>query len=64
MAHLDLALLKQLYTDLFYDNYGLVLAENIARNRAQHECVAPIKLPSVIKKPDDVYTFQTSVGKV
>jgi hypothetical protein len=61
MAHLDLSQLKQLYTDLRYEDIGDVLRENIAMNQRQHESIAPLKLPSVIKKPDDVYAFLSSI---
>lgn len=57
MAYIDISVIKQLYVDLFTGNPENLFRENIKNNKEQYECAMRIKLPSIIVKPDDVYTF-------
>lgn len=57
MAHLDISILKQLYVDLYYDNLEIILKNNIEMNKAQFSCASMLKLPELIRFPDDVYSF-------
>ena len=58
MAHLDIQVVMQLYADLYYDELIKVIMPNIEMNKRQFECTKLIKLPSIILKPEDVYSYQ------
>lgn len=57
MAHLDIGIVKQLYSDLDSGSISDMLRENIARNKQQYNKAVQIKLPSIIVHPEDVYCF-------
>jgi phosphohistidine swiveling domain-containing protein len=57
MAHLDISVIKSLYSDLYYNNLSEVLLQNIELNKRQYDCATSLKLPCVISKPEDVYSF-------
>lgn len=57
MAHLDISIIKQLYVDLYTGDIHTIFWENIKNNKVQYESAIRIKLPSIIVKPDDVYSF-------
>lgn len=57
MAYVDISLIKQLYTDLYYGNIRNIFLANIEDNKRQYQYARQIKLPSIIVKPLDVYGF-------
>ncbi len=57
MSHVDIAVIKQLYVDLYYDNLRDVLKANIEMNQAQYDCARMMKLPGLIVQPDDIYRY-------
>ncbi|MCL2250042.1 MAG: PEP-utilizing enzyme [Oscillospiraceae bacterium] len=57
LAYLDIGIIKQLYMDLYFDNLGEILKHNILMNKAQYECAKLLKLPDLIRLPEDVYSF-------
>lgn len=57
MAYLDISVVKQLYVDLHTGFISDLFKQNIESNKVQYERAMRIKLPSIIVKPDDVYTF-------
>lgn len=57
MAYLDISIVKQLYVDLYTGNIKTVFEENINHNKIQYQSAVQIKLPSIIVKPEDVYSF-------
>lgn len=57
LAHLDIAVIKNLYTDLYMGNVKDVFRENIQSNKAQYEYAQRIKLPSLILEPGNVYQY-------
>lgn len=57
IAHLDISVVKQLYVDLYAGDIRTIFEENIRNNKIQYENALCIKLPSIIVKPEDVYSF-------
>ncbi len=57
IAHLDISVVKQLYVDLYSGDIKTILEENIRNNKSQYQSAIQIKLPSIIVKPEDVYSF-------
>lgn len=57
MAYLDITVVKQLYVDLYSGDIQTVFEENIKDNRMQYNSAVQIRLPSIIVKPEDVYSF-------
>ena len=57
MAYLDITMVKQLYSDLCAGDIKDIFEENIRNNKIQYEKAVQIKLPSIIIKPEDVYSF-------
>lgn len=57
MAYLDISFVKQLYVDLYLGDIKTIFEENIKDNKTQYQCAVQIKLPSIIVKPEDVYSF-------
>lgn len=57
MAYLDISVVKQLYVDLYTGDIHTVLMQNIENNKKQYDTAVHLKLPSIIVKPEDVYSF-------
>ncbi len=57
MAYLDISVVKQLYADLYTGNIKNIFEANINNNKKQYESAIRIKLPSIIVKPSDIYSF-------
>ena len=57
IAHLDIGVFKQLYADLYYDNLGEIIKQNIVMNKRQYDYTKVLKLPDLIRFPKDVYSF-------
>lgn len=57
MAYLDISVIKQLYSDLYTGDLKEIFSENINNNRRQYKSAIQIKLPSIIVKPEDIYSF-------
>ena len=57
MAHLDISVVKQLYVDLYTGDINSIFKENIRNNQNQYNSAVQIKLPSIIVKPEDIYSF-------
>lgn len=57
MAYLDISIVKQLYVDLFTGDIRTIFMENIENNKIQYQSAVRVKLPSIIVKPEDVYSF-------
>ncbi len=57
MAFLDIALVKNLYSSVECVDLKEIFNENIEHNKKMYEYAKQVKLPSVILKPSDVYSF-------
>lgn len=57
MAYLDISVVKQLYVDLYTGDIRTIFRENIEHNKIQYQSAVQLKLPSIIVKPEDVYSF-------
>lgn len=57
MAHLDISVVKQLYADLYTGDIRTIFEENIKNNKIQYKNAVQIKLPCIIVRPEDVYSF-------
>jgi len=57
MAYLDISVVKQLYVDLYAGDVSTIFEENIRNNKRQYQYAIQTKLPSIIVKPEDVYSF-------
>lgn len=57
MAYLDISVIKDLYVDLYTGDIHSMFVNNIQANKRQYESAIRIKLPSIIVKPEDVYSF-------
>ncbi len=57
LAHLDISVVKGLYTDLYMGNVANAFCENIENNKQQYEYARRIKLPSIILNPMQVYQY-------
>lgn len=57
LAHLDISVIKNLYSDLYTGNVRNMMQENIRHNQFQYRIAKCVKLPSLIAAPDDVYSF-------
>ena len=57
IAHLDISVVKQLYVDLYTGDIRTIFEENIRDNKIQYESAIRIKLPSIIVRPEDIYSF-------
>lgn len=57
MAFLDISVIKDLYVDLYTGDIHTMFEGNIQANKTQYESAIRIKLPSIIVKPEDVYSF-------
>ena len=58
LAYLDIGVVKELYSDLYYANIKDVFEDNIRRNRNQYAVACAIKLPTLITSPKDVFEFE------
>ncbi len=57
MAYLDISIVRQLYVDLYTGDIKTIFMENIKDNKLQYQSAIQIKLPSIIVKPEDIYSF-------
>lgn len=57
LAYLDIMDIKQLYSDLYYDDLKKVLLDSIEKNKRQYQYAKQIKLPSLIIEPHDIYNY-------
>lgn len=57
MAYLDISVVKQLYSDLYTGDIRTIFEENIKNHKTQYENAVQIKLPSIIVRPEDIYSF-------
>ena len=57
LAHLDISVVRELYTDLYMGNVSDAFMENIQNNKKQYEYAQRIKLPSIILDPMQVYQY-------
>lgn len=57
MAYLDISVVKQLYVDLYTGDIKTIFRENIDHNKIQYQSAVQLKLPSMIVKPEDIYSF-------
>ena len=57
MAYLDVTVIKQLYVDLYTGDIRTIFEENIRDNKVQYRSAMQIKLPSIIVRPEDIYSF-------
>ncbi|NBH82486.1 hypothetical protein D7X88_05005 [bacterium C-53] len=57
MAYLDISIVRQLYVDLYTGDIKTIFEENIRDNKVQYQSAVQIKLPSIIVKPEDIYSF-------
>jgi phosphohistidine swiveling domain-containing protein len=57
MAHIDISLVRSLYSDLYSGNITNTFRENISVNKQQYESAVQIKMPSMIVSPESVYGF-------
>lgn len=57
MAYLDISVVKQLYVDLYAGDIRTAFMANIRDNKKQYQTAICLKLPSIIVKPEDVYSF-------
>lgn len=57
MAFLDVSIIKQLYVDLYTGDIYSLFETNINQNKEQYQNAIRIKMPSIIVKPEDVYSF-------
>ncbi|MBD5444734.1 MAG: hypothetical protein HDR29_04195 [Lachnospiraceae bacterium] len=57
MAYLDISVVKQLYVDLYSGDIKAIFMENIKNNKLQYQSALQIKLPSIIVRPQDIYSF-------
>lgn len=57
MAYLDIAVVKQLYADLYTGDIRTIFEANIENHKIQYQNAVQIKLPSIIVRPEDVYSF-------
>lgn len=57
LAHLDISVIKNLYSDLYTGDVRNIMQENIKHNKLQYTIAKSVKLPSLIVSPEDVYSF-------
>ncbi len=57
LAYLDIMDIKQLYSDLYYDDLKKVLLDSIEKNKRQYQYAKHMKLPSLIIEPRDIYHY-------
>lgn len=57
MAYLDISVVKHLYSDLYTGDIRNIFEENILNNKKQYQTAVRIKLPSILVKPENVYSF-------
>ena len=57
MAYLDISVVKQLYVDLYTGDIRNMFVENIRNNKIQYQSAVRMKLPSIIVKAEDIYSF-------
>jgi len=57
MAYLDISVVKHLYSDLYTGDIRNIFEENISNNKKQYQNAVRIKLPSILVKPENVYSF-------
>lgn len=58
MSYLDISVIKQLYVDLYTGDIKTIFVENIRDNKIQYRSAVQMKLPSIIVKPEDIYSFE------
>lgn len=58
LAHLDISVVRNLYTDLYVGDVSEILRRNIEANRRQQKVMEQLRLPSLIVDPDMVYQFR------
>ena len=54
---MDIAVIRQLYADLYTGDIRTIFEENIRDNKTQYQSAVQIKLPAIIVKPEDIYSF-------
>lgn len=57
MSYLDISVVRRLYVDLYTGDIKTIFERNIQENKLQYKSAVQIKLPSIIVKPEDVYSF-------
>lgn len=57
MAYLDISVVKQLYVDLYAGDIRTAFMANISENKKQYQTAICMKLPGIIVKPEDIYSF-------
>lgn len=57
LAFLDIARVKELYSTLDHRDVKEIFMNDINKNKAFYKYTQAIKLPSIIIRPDDVYSF-------
>jgi phosphohistidine swiveling domain-containing protein len=57
MAHIDISLIRSLYSDLYSGNIANIFMDNIRVNKQQYESAVQIKMPSMIVSPESIYGF-------
>lgn len=57
LAHLDISMVKGLYTDLYMGDVADAFRDNIENNKRQYEYARRIKLPSIILDPMQIYQY-------
>ena len=57
MAYLDISVVKHLYSDLYTGDIRAIFEQNISDNKKQYQTAVQVKLPSILVKPENVYSF-------
>ena len=57
MAYLDISVVRHLYSDLYTGDIRTIFEQNIRNNKKQYQNAVQIKLPSILVKPENVYSF-------
>lgn len=57
LSHLDISVIRQLYVDLHTGSISDLFMQNICGNKEQYEIAKKLKLPSIIVRPRDIYSF-------
>ena len=57
LSHLDITVLLKLYAHLDYRDVPNILSENIELNKDLYAVSRSVRLPNLITKPEDVYSF-------
>ena len=57
MAHLDIKLILDAYSNLAMSGLGEVMQDGIDKNKSRYRYTEGVRLPSLITKPENVYSF-------